>query len=1676
MPSHRVIAGLLAAVAASLLYGCGSGTPFGGVVGAIEFETLAVPAGGAGQFYDAVISFRTTGGVNPPDSFEVRNGTLPPGLALRAETNGSGEPTGRARLRGFPRQSGTYSFEIRATSTSQTPAIAVTRPFTITIGEGSIAILTPTATEGSNDVAVPAFPNTVDFVNPANPQAFFSFAFQVAGGSGDNELNVYMPRELELSVFDQLAKLGGTTVLRNDTDESASSGDRFEPAFADGGWFWLQAGDAKVQVGGFQSPRGPVGTLTEHGPVASPSPGLDPAWFQRPAASGGPPANSRRDFADTLGLAGGDSILVPGRTIRFSDYFDAAYEGTHPGFTDPDPLTPPALTRRKYPFPASEYANAFFLDFNPATDLTPLRYLLIVEAIDRRSTPAKTDDVIARKAFVVQVRIPDISIDSVFLPDGQAGVDYTEFVAASGGVPPLRFELEWVDGTADFAATTGDPLTKPLFGVELNADTGRFFGVPRASAGGADRVELTVRVFADVMNPVQNGDAFVPGASPGEGSGRHPVTGKRGAHRTYPVRFAPPTVPTITNAQLAQGQDGIAYGGDRLDAVGGVPRLLPEPVGFSGTYPTGTARRNYAYESSFPLDASHGASEGSLAPGLPNALVLDGDPDSVNNGLISGTPFDRGFHPVRFTLRDFYVGASSAPDPVANRQVVTRTLVLGVAPDTALYVRGVQSSESGGGIKEGLESPSTQQALLRNVPIALAAGLFQLETGKLPALYDPLPRAFDILPVMLPHGGDDEHLDKSIPSVSGQWPAESNKETVWLTSGYAAWQHCQQEFTWIQTPGPQHRRVFLWGETLIKQFDPNVTTGQNSTRYQEFETLGRRGVLVVDPRTGDFWVPAILSNNDVEHGTQFGAEVVLSRGDEATDHNQEGTGYWKFHGNTGSAFNGGASSTRADRELLVTGLGCYIETFSSTSASGWSRVSMGRSAISVAMSADGLWAATALPGGDGPKFLLWRTDKQPIPTAIRSRVFVTSLAGKDASGATLANSACIVNLHDSGNASGVDLTGTDSRILLPDSLCFVQDGLLFLLEGRLDRVFGMSLVDGHLSSVLVPGSDPATGMYIPDQDYLRGAVAQVNFSAQFAFAGNRPPAGEEGSDKLAFVAGLNSVTDVLTDLPARSRDGYVQKGNRDKNVFFLELAKNATIGLDLGAANATLRNLTSGLTGDFLTPGRIGEEQDWLAVSPDGKYVAVVRDQNSNTDFNYTTTRIARMTFATVNETLTTSAQVNDDLLLIATDPNEDLDTGTSGVQNVLYVGSGAFSAGTTTNPPGMPANATGRPHLNATFRRVNGLVFGKNTGAGERSLIFNYSGDDARHPKFNGRTASWGLNPTSTGTFSFGVQSSIRMQFKSDAGASINMNVPSSIYANNLQGLTGINAIGPTAAPFQSTATSSQMFWSTFRSQNGSFLYFVSDQIDGRNFIVGLNITPATINGRAPYAPFSPHPSTVGLEQIEVNSFNYEDRFFAVPAGVTNPTSGRDGGGLVFFVASASSAGATSATDLEVYVFDANAGGDAVVLTPNVTTGTANAINHLYVSTDGNVLAGHRSRTTLLSRDNRGPLNGNSDLFVVTNVHAALNGSPPDDFVVSSALSHGSTVGFVGDGTVAGPQAIVFSAGPVAADNLTWDDRTLRLAPLRPGAPVTTIDSTLSHYGVLSASRKLADNPNTQD
>jgi hypothetical protein len=1733
-------------------------------VQSIAFQTTTIPPGDAGQLYNVVIVFTSTGGAALPDRFELIGGVLPTGVTLnrdREDLNLDGIPdedgefTGNARLLGVPRQDGSYSFTVKAISTGDLndaggqPDLATTQPFSVNVGKGRIAILTPTAEEGTSDPAVPAFPAVVPFVNPANPEAFFAFPFLIAGGSNNNVATIYGPREWELSTFDVSVDTTIPATLRADVDESTVPGapaiSSFEQNIADGGIFVLQAGQQKVQLGGFQSPRGPV---REDGPdagedISTTDPafmtGLLPIWFQ----GAGVPKNSRRDFADTTNLSGGDNTLGTASPVLFSDYFDAAFLTT----------TPPDF-QAKYPFTVDQYLNAFFVPYTAGTDLTPLSYRLIVEAIDLNATPTnKHDDRIARKAYIVRVQIPDITIDTVQLPAGQAGVLYTAQIALSGGVPPLFTDLEHVDATNDLTATSGDPLTKTIFGIELDPTIWRFMGAPRAAAPDTvpatptpdgPVVELSVRAWAQVMNPVQASSAQIPTGGVGEFDGTSPVTGKKGRHKTYPINVALPTLPVVANVALAAGIDGVAYPGDRVTGSGGVPLLAPNPVGFfdsspGAVYPSASAQRSYRWSSSYILDASHpdptlagmgyytgttDDSPGESHAGLPYNLSLVTSETVATNGNISGTPNDRGYHPTTIAGLDFYIGLASAPHLTNFQQVFQKVFTISVSPDSAVYMRGVQSSEGTGGKANGLAADD-QMSEQRMVPMILAAGLFSVETGKTPVRFAGLPTNIDTLPVLLANGGTDSHIETAVPQIRGFWPAESNKETQWnyyTTTTDEGWSHMQQEFTWVQSPDSQHRRVFLWTEAT-----KTTSYGTWSYRFQQQDLAKKRGVFVLNPVTGKVHVPATLDPaSEVDAGVLFGAEYVL--GCRANYYGSYMYNYYEGAAYTKTYYYS-IEDTQHDRQAHLHGGGVYLQAFSTAiigPPGGYYMRAIGRTATTVAMSADGKWCATALVGqaSSGPnqqKFLLWRTDNTPIPAAILAQAFVKGVPWVDEAGtahtATDNPRAVIVKIGGAV-ASGVTITA-NQRFLLPDSLMFVEGGLLFLNEPQLNYVFGMSLLDGHLSAanlnvrtVVNAAStgvavDPAYGQFVPDTDKHVAGITSAAHGVQFSFAGNKTTAGMTGPKKVAFVAGTMNLTSTynettpysasysgptggylgaLTDMSLTTwpRQGYAQNGNANKSLLFMDLT---TTGGSLELSTSAVRDLTgssSAVYGDLLTPGRMGENLDRLVLSDDGNYAAVVRDVSVGgyllyNYYGYYGGFATAYYYYIIGPWSSYPAWLaKQDLLLVSTS-GADMSSST-GATHVLFLGTGQHgpSGSTATAKGGMPTYALQQAHINGSVTRLYGLAF---SADGER-LIMTYAAHNNYIPTggypFGTNWQPWNPSYTSQQT---GYETTLSLRFR-QSGAPTDF-TSTSVLTNNLNGLTGTSTIGTTTMPI-GNSNSQQDFWATFKSYDGRFMYYISDQIDtsltftaaNRNFLVGFNTSATAIGAgtavsptRQPYTPFSPHSANIGFEQFDCNCWNYESRFAAAPGGINGPT-GSDAKGILCMIASDASAGAGSATDLEVYVMNTNLGTPLFPLTSSVTTGTSNAINHLYMSCDGNMVAGQASKTATTSGNTRAQLNNNSDLFVVTNIHAVLNGATPNAIILSTGQSHGASVAFVGDGTPAGPQALIYSAAASSTSNSSWATRTLKSIFLATGAIPSQLDNTQSVYEVLAGGRTIND------
>ena len=117
-----------AVVLVFMVAGCGEDPAPVYDLAAINCETTSVPAGGAGQLYNTVIQFATSGGAAPPDQFVIDVGVLPVGVEIsrdREDNDFDGLPdengayTGHARLLGYPREGGTYDFQLRAISTGE---------------------------------------------------------------------------------------------------------------------------------------------------------------------------------------------------------------------------------------------------------------------------------------------------------------------------------------------------------------------------------------------------------------------------------------------------------------------------------------------------------------------------------------------------------------------------------------------------------------------------------------------------------------------------------------------------------------------------------------------------------------------------------------------------------------------------------------------------------------------------------------------------------------------------------------------------------------------------------------------------------------------------------------------------------------------------------------------------------------------------------------------------------------------------------------------------------------------------------------------------------------------------------------------------------------------------------------------------------------------------------------------------------------------------------------------------------------------------------------------------------------------------------------------------------------------------------------------------------------------
>ena len=81
---------VVALVSVVMLGGCtGNSAPFDTTTLGILFVTQTMPAAGAGQLFDVVIEFGTTGGAALPDRYQLTFGVLPSGLQLLTQYVGA---------------------------------------------------------------------------------------------------------------------------------------------------------------------------------------------------------------------------------------------------------------------------------------------------------------------------------------------------------------------------------------------------------------------------------------------------------------------------------------------------------------------------------------------------------------------------------------------------------------------------------------------------------------------------------------------------------------------------------------------------------------------------------------------------------------------------------------------------------------------------------------------------------------------------------------------------------------------------------------------------------------------------------------------------------------------------------------------------------------------------------------------------------------------------------------------------------------------------------------------------------------------------------------------------------------------------------------------------------------------------------------------------------------------------------------------------------------------------------------------------------------------------------------------------------------------------------------------------------------------------------------------------
>jgi outer membrane autotransporter protein len=657
----------------------------------LTVSPASLPVPNVGVAYSQTLS--TTGGVGPY-SYVLNGGTLPPGLTLSSSGTISGTPTA----------SGSHTFTVAVTDSTAGTPLTTNKSYTFVIPAPALDI-TPDAPPN----AVQTAPYSLTFVGSGGTAPY---TFSIESGS--------LPAGLSMNsagvVSGTPTTLGSATfTLKMDDNTTISTG---------GEHFIAQSVTITVVAG-------PTIIIS---PATLPGATAGVAYSQTTTASGGTAPYTFIVSAGALpaGLTLNNNTGVLGGTPTATGTFNFTVRATDANtFTGTRAYTltvaAPTIAVAPTTLPSATAGTSYSQTVTASGGTSPYTFAITAGALPAgltlssagvlsgtptaggsfNFTVTATDATLGlgapftgSRAYTLTVNAATVAVAPVSLPNGTAGVAYSQGITASGGTAPYAFAV--TAGSLPTGLTlsnagvlSGTPTANGTFNFTITATDSSTGAGPYT---GSRAYSLSLAEQAPVANPVSATVAY--------GSNANPITLNitGGTPLTVAVSTAPAhgTV-SVAGTSVSYTPDAGYAGPDSFTytAGNGAGTSAPATVTITVSAPTITvtasgpltAQLGVAYTQTFTWTGGTAPYSAISVLALPNGLTITGT--TADSVTIAGTPTQTGV----FNLAASATDSSTGTGPFTTSQnfaltVSAPTLTITPAPGTLLAPYGVAYTQT----------------------------------------------------------------------------------------------------------------------------------------------------------------------------------------------------------------------------------------------------------------------------------------------------------------------------------------------------------------------------------------------------------------------------------------------------------------------------------------------------------------------------------------------------------------------------------------------------------------------------------------------------------------------------------------------------------------------------------------------------------------------------------------------------------------------------------------------------------------------------------------------------------------------------------------------------------------------------------------------------------------------